>query len=427
MINSYNRFKLKNGVSVLLAPMRNTQAITTLALLPFGSRFEKESEAGSAHFIEHMLFKGTQKRPTNLILSQGLDALGAEYNAFTSQEYTGYYIKLLKESLENSLDILADIFFNSIFDEREIEKEKGVILEEIKMYQDNPSFYIYDLFYETFFGGHSLGRNIAGSFKTVSKTNKKKLFSYRNDLYQPNNLWLILAGSVSQNDLNLVKKYFSQGGHGSKRKINKFVAKAHSPRVKIIKRKVEQVQLSLGFLSLSYFASKQAKNALSVLSSVLGGSMSSRLFQKIRVEKGLAYSIGCGGSSFNEAGVFHINAGIDPYKVNQGLEVIIDEINKIKKEGISLLELKQTKDFLTRRTKLSLEDSQTMANWYGSQALFLKQIETPEESYQNIKKINLLDVKKMAQKIFDPNQINLAMVGPLVDSNQYLRILKKLK
>lgn len=426
MVKSFKTFKLSNGLKVLLAPMKNTQAVTVLALLPLGSRFEKESEAGSAHFIEHMLFKGTKKRANNLILSQELDVLGAEYNAFTAQEYTGCYIKLLKENLENSLDILADIFFNSLFEDKEIDKEKGVILEEIKMYEDNPSFYIHDLFYEAFFGQHPLGRNIAGRALSVSQITQKKLLSYKNDLYQPNNLWLILAGPISSKDIDLVEKYFNQVGRGSKREINKFIIKSHQPQIKIAKRKVEQVQLSLGFSSLSYFAPEQEKDALSILSIILGGSMSSRLFQKVRVERGLAYAIGCNSNFFNETGVFYINAGVDPRKVSEVLEVIIEEINRIKKEGVSQSELKQTKDFLMRRARLNLEDSQAMANWYGGQALFLKKIKTPEESYKNLKRISQSAVKKIAQKLFDLNQITLAMVGPLKENDQPAEILKKI-
>lgn len=425
MPNSFKIFKLKNGVNILLAPMKNTEAITTLALLPLGSRFEKDEEAGSAHFIEHMLFKGTQKRPTNLILSQELDVLGADYNAFTSREYTGYWIKILKDNIENSLDILSDIFFNSLFEVSELEREKGVILEEIKMYQDNPSFHIYDLFYETFFEHHPLGRNIAGTMTSVAILNREKLLAYKKDLYQPNNLWIILAGPVGKKDLKLIEKYFNKEGRGEKREFKKFISQAHPPKIKIDNRQIEQVQMMLGFPGISYLEPHQ--EALEILSIILGGNMSSRLFQEVRVKRGLAYSVGCGASCLNETGVFSIGAGIDSHKVEETLKVIVEEVNKIKKDGVTNKEISQTKDFLIRKSKLWLEDSQGMANWYSDQALFLKKIDIPEEKYKKIKKVAADEIKKIATKIFDNSFVTLTMIGPLKGETPYLNILKDLK
>jgi predicted Zn-dependent peptidase len=425
MANSYQTFKLKNGLKILLAPMIKTEAITALALLPLGSRSENDVEAGSAHFIEHMLFKGTKKRPSNLILSQELDALGADYNAFTSREYTGYWIKILKDNIEQALEILSDIFFNSIFEGGELEREKGVILEEIKMYQDNPSFHIYDLFYETFFPRHPLGRNIAGTMTSVSALNRDKLLNYKQKLYQPNNLWLVLAGPVGKKDLKLIEKYFSQAGQGEKRGFEKFQPQPHQPRIEIDERQIEQVQLMLGFPGISYVAPQQ--EALEILSTILGGNMSSRLFQEVRVKRGLAYAVGCGASCLNETGVFSVAAGIDPNKVEETLKVIIEELNKIKSKGVSTQEILQTKDFLIRKARLSLEDSQVMSGWYSDQALFLKKIETPEEKYRKIKKVTAEQVKKMAEKIFDKNQTTLAMIGALKEKQSYQRILSGLE
>lgn len=425
MRNSFKTYKLKNGLNILLAPMVKTEAITALALLPLGSRSEKDAEAGSAHFIEHMLFKGTEKRPNNLILSQELDALGADYNAFTSREYTGYWIKILKDKILNALEILSDIFFNSIFDQGELEREKGVILEEIKMYQDNPSFHIYDLFYETFFSDHPLGRNIAGTVESVSALNRQKLLSYKKDLYQPNNLWLILAGPIGKKDLKLIEKYFGQSGQGEKRNFKKFICQPHLPKIEINYRSVEQVQLMLGFPGISYVAPGQ--EVLEIMSIILGGNMSSRLFQEVRVKRGLAYSVGCGASSLYETGVFSIGAGIDPLKTAEALKVIIEELNKIKKNGISQKELIQTKDFIIGKSKLALEDSQTMAGWYSDQALFFKKIETPEEKYKKIKKVTPQEIKQMANKIFDKRFITLAMIGGLKEKEPYLKALNQLQ
>jgi predicted Zn-dependent peptidase len=421
----FSQFKLKNGVKVILAPMKNTEIVTTLALMPLGSRFEKDMEAGSAHFIEHMLFKGTKNRPTALEISKELDALGANFNAFTSKEHTGYYIGVLKENLKNSLDILADIFFNSLFDSNEIEREKSVILEEIKLYQDNPAYHIYDVFFEMLFDKNSLGRNTAGSPETVKNTTRQKLFSFKEALYQPNNLVLVLAGAIKNTDLKLVEKYFNQKGNGETRNFEKFQAKAHQPKIRIVTREVGQIQLSLGFPAISYLSPDE--EALDVLTTALGGNMSSRLFQEVREKRGLAYSISCGYNSFNETGAYMVNAGVDPKNLEQTLKVIVEELNKIKKDGLTQREIDQTKDFLIRKMKMGLEDSSSVANWYGWQKLFLKKVLKPEEKFKKIKKVTAQQIIKIGQMVFDKNQINLAMVGPVKENSSHLSILKNLK
>ncbi|MFN3301629.1 MAG: M16 family metallopeptidase [Patescibacteria group bacterium] len=424
-MSQFKKYKLKNGVKIILAPMKNTRAVTTMALLPFGSRFEKKEEAGIAHFIEHMLFKGTKKRPSALAITKELDALGAAYNAFTSRDSTGYWIKILKESLPQALDILSDIFFNSLFNPQEVEKEKGVILEEIRLYQDNPALYIYDLFYETFFGEHPLGRNVVGKIETISAINREKLLNFKENLYQPNNLLLVLAGPVKEKDLILIEKYFGQKGKGEKRKFEKFVSQPHPPQIKIVNRQeIEQVQLMLGFPGLSYFSPE--RETLEVFSILFGGNMSSRLFQEVREKRGLAYSVGCSWNSFAETGVFIIEAGVDPKKVEETLKVIIEEIKKIKKEGPTEEEIGRSQKYIIRLEKLSFEDSMSVASWYGHQALHLKKIETPEEKFKKIKAVTKEKIKKLAQKIFNKNYLSLSLIGPLKKENQFLEILKNL-
>lgn len=424
-MKEYVKFKLKNGTKIIFAPMKNTETVTTLLLLPFGSRFEKDEDAGIAHFIEHMLFKGTKNRPTPLSISKELDALGAQYNAFTAYESTGYFIRILKENLKNALDILSDIFFNSLFVEEEIEREKSVIFEEIKLYEDNPSLQIFQVFYQTIFGNHPLGRNIAGTFESVKSITREKIISFYKNFYQPNNLLITLAGAITKKDLSLVEKYFAQKGKGKKRKFEKFFPFPHPPKIKIVNRsEIEQVQLMLGFPGISYFSPYE--EALDILSIALGGNMSSRLFQEIREKRGLAYSVGCGNLSFNETGVFNINAGIDVKNVEKVLEIIIEELNKIKKDGLTKKEIVQTKEYLIRRIKIVLEDSWMVANWYADQEIVGKKILTPQEKFKKINKVKGDEIKKIGQKIFDKNQINLALVGPVKEEEKYLKILKKL-
>jgi len=406
--------KLKNKLNLILAPLAETQAVTALVLIPVGSRYESPAINGSAHYIEHLMFKGTQKRPTALDISKELDGVGANYNAFTGKEYTGYYIKVAAKHLELGLDILSDMVFNSVFKAEEFERERGVILEEIKMYEDNPIMYIEDLFEQTLFAGNPLGWNIAGTAKVFKKITRAQLLTFKQKFYQPQNLTLVLAGQVDGKALKLAEKYF--GAHTNKTgagKVSDFksikIAPTTAAPVAYRQQKVEQVQMAVGFPSFKH--GDERNYALNLLAVILGGNMSSRLFIKVRERNGLAYHIHCETNTFRDIGEFSVRAGIGKNNVVKALDLICAEFGEVLKNGVTAHELSRAKEFLKGKITLSLEDSANIAEWCGQQWIYDNKILTPEQKMAKYNAVTLADIAKAAKAILKPEKITLALIG----------------
>jgi predicted Zn-dependent peptidase len=406
---------LKNGLRLITAQIEGTQAITALVLFKVGSRYETKTENGVSHFIEHMMFKGTKRRPNTLALSKDLDRVGAEYNAFTSRDYTGYFVKVDAKKLDLAFDILSDMLLSSKFEGAEIEKEKGVISEEIRMYEDNPMMFIEDLFEETLFGGdHPLGRSVAGSVKGINSFSREMMVGYKEKYYTPNNAVLVLAGNLKGKKINnLAEKYFGKKGESAKPSFRKFAypKKDNKFRIKIQHKKTEQVQLALGFPAYSYFDPKIY--ALNLLGVILGGNMSSRLFISIREKMGLCYFIKSYANIYEDTGNMIIQAGLDKTRIVPAVKAILDELNKVKKAGAKKEELERAKECIKGRLILTLEDSSNVADWYAKQELLMKEILTPEEKLKRIFSVSGDDIKKVANDIFLRDKLNLAMIGPV--------------
>lgn len=428
MIN-YHLLKFSNGFRLITAPVSGTEAVTILILLPVGSRYENKKINGVSHFIEHMMFKGTKKRPSNLAIAKELDALGAEYNAFTGKDLTGYWLKLDKDYLDIGLEILADIFFNSLFDKDEFERERGVILEEIKMYQDNPLLYIDDLFEQTLYGQHPLGWSIAGEIENIRKLGHQELLNFKNKYYQLSQTLISLAGNIKTEIIKkLVKKFFLKPkNYEFKRIMNQFKKfpriKQKRPKLNILTKDVQQIQLALGFPAYSYFHPKL--ETLTLLSIILGGNMSSRLFTEVRVKRGLAYFIKTDLGVYQDTGNFVIRAGVDKEKIEEAIKVILGELKKIRDKGVSFEELSRAKTFCEGKLSLELEDSASLASWYGKQLLLTGKILTPEEKMVKIKKVKISDIQKVAQEIIQLKSLNLALIGPAFNQSSILSVLKK--
>ena len=422
----YQKEILENGVKVIFSPLRETKAVTILVLVPVGSRYENEKNNGLSHFIEHMMFKGTKKRPSTLAISKELDGVGASYNAFTGKEYTGYYIKINAEKLELGIDILSDILFNSLFDKEELEREKGVILEEIKMYRDNPLMYIGDLFEQTIYKGNSLARTIAGSEEVVKKVSQKKIINFKNRFYQPRYFVVSLAGNFSLNKTKkLLTFYFGKKkNHFSGRnKYQKFrIRPRKSPCLNIRKQETEQIQIALGFPAYSYFNPKIYP--LNLLSIILGGNMSSRLFIQLREKRGLVYYIKAGTDSYADIGALVIQAGVSKNNLTKAIKVILEELKKIKSKGVSSQELQRAKEFIKGKLTLALEDSFSVAEWQGKQELLLGKILTPEEKLKKFFQVKKEEIKKVAQEIIRPSRLNIALIGSITDKKNLLRVLR---
>ncbi len=411
--------RLGNGLRVLLAPLKTTAAVTVLALTKVGSRFEGKPLEGAAHFVEHLMFKGTKKRPTTAHISQELDSIGAEYNAYTGKDHTGYYIKASVNHLELALDMISDMLLNSKFEDQEIKREKGVIIEEINMYEDNPMMHVPNLFEELLYGSSKpLGHNIAGTRGSITKMQRKQLVDFRDFYYQPSNMILGISGGLKNGfALKIAEKYFSKRSKIKGARISRIIKPAQyskEERMKVKYREGEQIQLALGFPAFTIF--DKDYYALHVLNVILGGNMSSRLFSSVRERQGLCYFIRSSVDMYEDAGNIVIQAGLDKARLEDAIKVIIEELRNIKKEGVTSAELKKAKDFIHGKTVLELEDSANIIEELVSSTLFYGKVITPKERLVHIQHVTLEDVKRVAQRVFVGKMMKLALVGPIRDS-----------
>jgi len=380
--------------------------------------------------VEHMMFKGTNKRPSYLDISRILDASGAHYNAFTSKDYTGYYIKIDTRQQELAFDVLSDIVFNSHFNEAEMEKEKGVIVEELRMYDDNPLLKIDSLYEEIMFKNSALARDIGGTVKTVRALKRKDLFSYYQKYYRPDNMILVCAGNINNKKQKQLLSYFEKikpqtGSLSALRHFEKFnFSKAKIPlkdRILVQTKKTDQAQMILGFPGINNNSPKRF--ALSVLLSILGGGMSSRLFVEVREKLGLAYMINASAASFCDVGTVFVQAGLNPSRLQEAIAVIVAELKKVVKHGVSDEEIKNAQNNLIGHLALSWEDSSAVASWYAKKFLFSKKLETPEEIIRQLKKVNKKDVQKLAGELFDFSQVRIALISDL-KKEKFLKLVK---
>lgn len=409
----YEHYTLANKANVYLIPQENASSTTTLIMYPVGSRYEPEKLSGVSHYIEHMMFKGTKQRKTSQILTREIDRLGANYNAFTSKEYTGYYIKAGAEYTELSLDILSDMLFNSVFDAKEMEREKGPVCEELRMYADNPIMNIDNIFEELFYDGSPLGRDIGGTPKHVMSYKRPDVLKFRDRFYGPNNMHIFLAGNINENVRSWIQSHYGKkkntGNPARTFKPATFGAGAKAKRIRVDQKDVDQAQLMLGFPAFKYGDKRNV--ALGVMNTVLGGSMSSRLFTEIRERRGLAYSVRSGGDVYRDAGYSYVRAGVEPKNINKTIAVVQKELEKMVKKGVSKRELADAKTHIRGSMQLSLEDSSVVANYYAKQALFAKKIETPEQRLAKVEKVTAEQVQAVAKQVFKWNKVRIAIIG----------------
>ncbi len=414
--NHFNFHEFPNGLRLITVPMEHTESVTVLIIVATGSRYETKKINGISHFLEHMMFKGTTKRPGALDISRELDSIGAEYNAFTSKEYTGYYVKCANEKIDTALDVISDIFQNSKFAETEITKEKGVIIEEINMYLDTPARYVNDIFEELLYNGQPLGYLTQGDKVIIRSLKKADFVKYFQTYYFDKNTVVAVAGNVEQKIVRKkVKKYFSNIRAGALVTPVRITEKQAKPDVHTLYKKTDQTHFNLGFRAFDYFSDKT--EILGLMSVILGGGMSSRLFEEIREKRGLAYYIGASNNPYADAGYFAIRGGVNNERFFEALEVTLQQCRRLIEEKVSDVEIKKVKDFIHGKTAISLESSDDLASFYADQQLLKKELLTPEEKLAKIDRVTSEAVQAVAGEIFKPENLNLALIGPFAADN----------
>ncbi len=405
---------LKNGMAAIVVPKKGAASMTVMVLTRVGSRYESKDINGASHFVEHLMFKGTKRRPDTQMISKELDRYGAEYNAFTSKDMTGYYIKMDASKTRLAVDMLHDMLFHSKYDPKEIDRERNVIIEEINMYEDNPRMHIDDLLEEVLFPDSTLGWNIAGPREVIRTIPREKLVAYRDAYYVPDRMAVVVAGKIIPGIWPLLESTFGKVKKPSKQADKPFkpfsVPEKLSSPVAFQKKDTEQVQLGIAFHGLPVGHEDLA--AASLLADILGGSMSSRLFIQVRERRGLCYSVYAAHQPLEDSGVFNIMSGLDKSRMDEAVKVIMNEVMKTTKTLVGADELRRAKDHLRGKLTLAFEDSSVQADWYAKEWIFEKKLETPEQRMRRIDRVTAADIRRVAKKIFNKKHMASAVIGP---------------
>lgn len=403
----YSKTVLKSGVRVVTEEIPGVRSVAVGFWIGVGSRFEKKEDAGISHMIEHILFKGTKTRTAKQI-AESIESLGGQLNAFTSKEYTCYYARVLDEHLPIAVDVLSDMYFSSLFRPEDIEREKKVIQEEIRMYEDTPDEIVHDLFSQTIWDGHPLGRPVIGTMQSVMDLTQEKVLDYYHKYYTPSNLVLAFAGNLRHEQvLQLVEANF--GEISSTQLTLKIEPPQNKSGYRTIVRPLEQAQLCLGVPAFSQY--DERIYSLQILNNVLGGGASSRLFQKIREDRGLVYSVYSYYTTFRDSGLFTIYAGTNPDNISEVLDLIYQEINQIVREGITASELARTKEQIKGSLLLASESMIHRMHRLGKGELFHQRLITPEEILHKISLVTAEDVQRLATELLDPSRYTLVVLG----------------
>lgn len=415
------RSKLTNGLRTVFIPQKGP-TITVMVLVEAGSEYETKNISGLSHFLEHMCFKGTKKRPEPGTISRELDSLGAESNAFTNQEFTGYWAKVEKKNFEKIFELVADLYLNPIFNSAEIEKERGVVIEELNMYEDTPMRKASEIWMNLVYGDQPAGWDIGGSKKIVAKLNREDLIKYRTRHYVAAKTIVVISGDFNVKKAEeLTKKYFGELPKKGRAPKPKTSFSQKSARVLAKYKNSEQDHLVIGVPGFDAFDKR--RYALWVLGHILGGSMSSRLFHKIREELGAAYYVRASSDEALDHGEFAVATGTAHPKTEIVIKAILKEFERLKKEPVPAAELKKVKDHLSAGLVMGLETSDQLANFYGIQELIAKKILSPDVVRRKIQAVTAAEIMAVAKTIFRKDLLNLAVIGPYKDAKKLKKLL----
>jgi predicted Zn-dependent peptidase len=403
--------KLPSGLRIVMAPQADAATATVLLLVGTGSKHESKKENGLSHFLEHMYFKGTELRPSARSISEALDNLGAVSNAFTSHEYTGYYAKGNPKHAETFVDILSDIYLHSTFPEKEIAKEKGVIIEEINMYEDMPQYKVGEQLFSLMYGDQPIGWSVLGSKDTVNAFSRKDFLKYQKEHYTAANTIVVVAGAFDQKKIqNTIKNAFANISKENAKPKKRVRDQQSQPRSMVLQKPTDQAHMILAFRSVPIDHADSA--AISLLSTILGGGMSSRLFLQLREEMGAAYYVRAEQESFTDHGIFSIAAGIDKKRFTEILDSIVTILQEIKTTLVPAEEMNKVKEYTLGMMRLGLESSDSIAGFYGSQILLKGKYKTPEQLTREYMKVTAEDIQRVAKKILIEKHANLSVIGP---------------
>ncbi len=419
-MSTYKHDVLDNGLRVLTAPIAGAQSVTCMVMLAAGSRYETPDTNGIAHFSEHMFFKGTKRRPTARDIAGEVDAIGGEFNAFTGKEYTAYYIKCAAEHRDIALDVLADMLRNSRFDTEEIDREKGVIVEEMNMYFDTPRDYIGGVYEELLYGDQPLGWDIIGRKETVRGATRDTFTSYLDRWYQPPRMVLGVGGQVGDGLLERAQELFGDMPQGSSDEPDPTAPYANG-RVKVFTKQSDQAHLILGVPS--YPIEHPDRYALQVLSTVLGGGMSSRLFTEVRERRGLAYYVFGLNHSYTDAGSLYAQAGVDINRIEEAVTTVLAELRGIAAEPVPADELDKAKNFSKGRFVLQLESPQGLILFGLRREVLERRVPDLDEVLDGLTAVTAEDVQRVAQDLISDEKLRLALIGPFDDAERFETLL----
>jgi predicted Zn-dependent peptidase len=421
-VSTFERHTLGNGLRVLLAPMPQATSVTCMIMLAAGSRYETRDTNGIAHFSEHMFFKGTERRPTARDIGTEVDGIGGEFNAFTGKEYTGYYVKCAAAFRDTALDVLVDMLRNSKFAEDEIEREKGVIVEEMNMYYDTPRDFIGGVYEELLYGDQPLGWDIIGRKETIRGATRDTFLDYTGRWYKPDRMIVGLGGNVGGDAVAKIEELLGDlpavetGGPQPAE-----VAAATGPRVKVHRKESDQAHVCLGVPS--YPLGHPDRYSLQLLATVLGTGMSSRLFTEVRERRGLAYYVFGINHSYTDAGSLYSQAGVDINRADEAVETIVRELQRIVDEPVGSAELEKSRNLAKGRFLLQLENPQGMIMFGLRREVLEGEAVDPQEIQEGLDAVTAEDIQRVAQDVIGGHGLNLALIGPFDEAEKFEALL----
>lgn len=418
----FKKTTLPNGVRVIVVPAHDNPSATAMVAAETGSHFETKRENGLSHFLEHMLFKGTPSRPSALSVSSELDAVGAESNAFTSSEWTAYYAKSEKKHWKKLLEVVSDIYLNPAFPAADLEKERGVILQEIAMYQDLPQRHVWDILPKLLYGNTAAGRSILGLPENIKRFTRQDFLSYHRKHYVGSKTVVVVAGDVTEKGvLEEVKKTFSPLAEVERRDKEKAKEKQKLPGLLIERKKSDQTHMIMAFRG--YSARDKRSAPVSVLMGILGDGMSSRLFQRLREEMGACYYVRTGNDLSADHGYAAISTGVEKGRVPEVVKALVDECKRLTYEEVQEKELQKVKDYMVSHMYMGLETTDALAGYYVGEEIIHGAAREPKEIEEAIRKVSAKDVMEAAKDLFKDEKLNLAIVGNVADPKPVRKVL----